>query len=70
VYKRLETLDEPPTDSLERSVLENVLAHQYRRKNMMQTNSALLGVYGSLLAAGGGDSVDIDDLLREMSNGF
>jgi hypothetical protein len=37
---------------------------------MIHINSALIGVYGSFIAAGGGDSTDIDDLIKEMSQGF
>ena len=61
---------EPPEHALERSVLEGLLGHRERRKKMMTINSALMGVYGSLLAAGGGDSVDISDLLSEMAEGI
>lgn len=60
---------DPPEHALERSVLEGLLAYRARRDKMMTINSSLLGVYGSLLASGGGDATDIDDLVREMSAG-
>jgi len=63
-------MDSPPEHSLEKSVLEGLLSYRARRNNMMSINSSLLGVYGSLLAAGGGDATDIDDLIREMSTGL
>ena len=60
----------PPEDALERAVWENLMAYTYERKKLMQINSALMGVYGSLLAAGGSDAVEIDDLLKEMAQGL
>ncbi len=60
---------EPPEHALERSVLEGLMAYRANRKTMMVVNSALLGVYGSILAGGGGDATDIDDLIREMMTG-
>jgi len=61
---------EPPSDSLERAVWEGLMAYVYERKKIMQINSSLLGIYGALLAAGGGDEAEINDLLREMSEGL
>jgi len=61
---------EPPKHALERSVWEGLLAYKVKRDKMMQINGALLGVYGSLLANGGGDVTDINDLVREMSSGI
>jgi len=63
-------MQEPPEHALERSVLEGLLAYRARRDRMMKINGSLLGVYGSLLASGGGDATDIDDLVREMSTGI
>ena len=56
--------------ALERSVWEGLMAYRARREKMMTINSSLLGVYGSLLAGGGGDATDIDDLVREMAAGI
>lgn len=60
----------PPEHALEKSVLEGLLSYRARRDKMMSINGSLLSVYGSLLAAGGGDSTDIDDLIREMTTGL
>lgn len=63
-------MDTPPEHSLERSVLEGLMAYRARKKKTMAINSSLLSVYGSLLASGAGDSTDIDDLVNEMSKGL
>jgi hypothetical protein len=63
-------MDGPPEHALERSVWEGLLSYRARKDKMMAINGSLLGVYGSLLAAGGGDSTDIDDLIREMTTGL
>ena len=69
-FKRLDALDGPPEHALERRAFEGLMAYRARRDKMMIINSSLLGVYGSLLAGGGGDATDIDDLVREMSTGI
>jgi hypothetical protein len=66
----VDRLEEPPSDELERAVCENIMSYRLRRKNMIEINTALIGVYGSFIAAGGGDSTDIDDLIKEISQGF
>jgi len=37
---------------------------------MIAVNTALIGVYGAIIAAGGGDSTDINDLIKEIYQGF
>ena len=61
---------EPPSDSLERSVLEGLMAYKSSREKMISINSSLINVYGSILAGGGGDPTDIDDLIKEMGVGM
>lgn len=61
---------DPPSDSLEKSVLENLMMYRSNRKTMLALNGALMGVYGSVVAAGGGDTTDIDDLIKEMNVGI
>ena len=61
---------DPPDDELVKSVYGSLLAYRSRKNKIIAVNSALIGAYGSILAAGGGDSTNINDLIREMSDGI
>ena len=61
---------EPPKHSLEASVVEGIMIYKANKEKSMKVNSALLGIYGALHASGTDSSVEINDLIREMSSGI
>ena len=63
-------MDEEPDDVLCRMVYENLMASDIEKKKDMQINSALVGVYGSIISSGGEGQADINEILESMQKGL
>ena len=46
------------------------MASESEKKKDMQINSALVGVYGSIISAGGEGQADINEILENMQKGL
>ena len=63
-------MDAEPDDVLCRMVYENLMASESEKQKDMQINSALMGVYGSIISAGGEGQADINEILENMQKGL
>ncbi len=50
-------------------VYENLMANEADKQSEMQISAALMGVYGSIMSAGGEGQADINEILEKMQKG-
>ena len=63
-------MDDEPTDVLCRMVYENLMGSESEKQKEMQIGTALMGVYGSIISAGGEGQSDINEIMTNMQKGL
>ena len=63
-------MDVEPEDALCRMVYENLMGSESNRQKEMQISAALMGVYGSMISAGGEGHADINEIMSDMQKGI
>lgn len=62
-------MDDEPEDALCRMVYENLMSSEVDKEKNMKIGAALMGVYGSMISAGGEGQADINDIIDDMRKG-
>ena len=63
-------MTDEPNDVLCRMVYENLMSSESDRNKDMQISAALMGVYGSIISAGGEGQADINEIISGMNKGI
>ena len=62
-------MNDEPEDILCRMAYENMMSSESSKQKEMQIGAALLGVYGSIVSAGGEGQSNINDIISDMQKG-
>ena len=63
-------MDDQPDDILCRMTYENLMGSESDKQKEMQIGAALMGVYGSMISAGGEGHSDINEIIEDMQKGL
>ena len=63
-------MSDEPEDALCRLAYERLMAGEQDKNTEMQISAALMGVYGSIVSAGGEGQSNINEILEDMQKGM